>query len=627
VVATGGADAKVNLWKIGKPSCLLSVQAAKSAVECVAFDPEENVVAAGAYSGSIRLFALNKGGQVRCRLAGHRTACLAAEFHPLGNVLVSGGVDSNVKVWDIRNKNCARTFMGHEGDVTCVKFSPDGRWAASGSADRTVKLWDLQAGKMIHEFASHRGAISSLAFHPDERWLATGSQDGTVKYWDLETFRSAGCTPTERGVAIQKMVFVPDREEGRDESKTHQRLDLVCATNDGVRVWNWHPCRCVASEQLDWGPLADAHVTRDRHGDDQLEEEEEEEGSVYEDDFETVVSPGRVAQKPDAGKPSEDERDYRDEDDPKPDESKRGKSRKSRQQAPQIVKASTSRKSERKPPVPRFATKPVPPPQEEKMGVATPQVIHNLHKARKDVPLDLSISEFMGGGRLSTPGETEALGVVEHGIGRSTQHQLRQVAPAVSRTIRSGAQVDVAEQVLRGHSKYVQVLQERLDETQHVMDLWKDGRQVLALEHLEGVGNFNISFDFVRQVNFRNGQSASLDNCAAVLPILTGLVASQFESHIKLGLGTAKYFFDQFGAMVQSVLQQNASAKANSVRQPVDVSREERVLKCKRCAAGFRGILHVLQGLVAGETLKDMARTRAEAENLMHKLMKEKFLP
>jgi len=47
VIATGGMDHMVNLWRIGRPACLMSVLAAKSPVQCVAFDLEEKFLAAG----------------------------------------------------------------------------------------------------------------------------------------------------------------------------------------------------------------------------------------------------------------------------------------------------------------------------------------------------------------------------------------------------------------------------------------------------------------------------------------------------------------------------------------------------------------------------------------------------
>jgi katanin p80 WD40 repeat-containing subunit B1 len=73
-------------------------------------------------------------------LTEHRAECSAVEFHPFGELLGSGSIDSSVKVWDLRQKTCIQTYHGHEGSVRKLKFSPDGKWVVSGGLDGIVKV-------------------------------------------------------------------------------------------------------------------------------------------------------------------------------------------------------------------------------------------------------------------------------------------------------------------------------------------------------------------------------------------------------------------------------------------------------------------------------------------------------
>ena len=66
--------------------------------------------------------------------------------HPFGEFVVSGGVDTHIKIWDVRKKACIQTYKGHAAALACVRFSPDGRWVASTSDDGKAKLWDLTTG-------------------------------------------------------------------------------------------------------------------------------------------------------------------------------------------------------------------------------------------------------------------------------------------------------------------------------------------------------------------------------------------------------------------------------------------------------------------------------------------------
>uniref|UniRef100_A0A061R040 Katanin p80 wd40 repeat-containing subunit b1 protein n=1 Tax=Tetraselmis sp. GSL018 TaxID=582737 RepID=A0A061R040_9CHLO len=60
VLVTGGDDKKVNMWAIGKPNAILSLAGHQSPVDCVAFDNSEEVVAAGATSGTVKLWDLEE---------------------------------------------------------------------------------------------------------------------------------------------------------------------------------------------------------------------------------------------------------------------------------------------------------------------------------------------------------------------------------------------------------------------------------------------------------------------------------------------------------------------------------------------------------------------------------------
>lgn len=56
------------------------------------------------------------------------------------NILVSGSFDNNVKLWDIRQKQCITTWKGHSMPISSLDCSPDGMWVVSGAQDRLVKV-------------------------------------------------------------------------------------------------------------------------------------------------------------------------------------------------------------------------------------------------------------------------------------------------------------------------------------------------------------------------------------------------------------------------------------------------------------------------------------------------------
>lgn len=67
-----------------------------------------------------------------------------------GNLLVSGSLDTNVKVWDLRGKKSLHTLKSHAKPITCCDISIDGRVIASGSADNYIKVWEGGSGRNVH---------------------------------------------------------------------------------------------------------------------------------------------------------------------------------------------------------------------------------------------------------------------------------------------------------------------------------------------------------------------------------------------------------------------------------------------------------------------------------------------
>lgn len=142
------------------------------------------------------------------KLSGHLSNCSAMIKNP--RLLVSGSLDTNVKVWDARMKSCISTFKGHNEQITCVDISPDSLNVVSGSMDGTVKLWDLRNNKMSRSIqVSTVGHPECLQFNPKDLCLAVGSSDKIVRYWELQDYSLVSQTTIENSVPSH-IHFDPD---------------------------------------------------------------------------------------------------------------------------------------------------------------------------------------------------------------------------------------------------------------------------------------------------------------------------------------------------------------------------------------------------------------------------------
>ena len=115
----------------------------------------------GTYGGTIVNWDTAANRSVS-KLTGHLTSCsvIEVERNANRNVVVSGGFDTNVKLWDMRMKQSINTYKAHNQEITCLDISPDSKMAVSGSKDGTIKFWDISSHRMLHSLKI------SAAAHP-----------------------------------------------------------------------------------------------------------------------------------------------------------------------------------------------------------------------------------------------------------------------------------------------------------------------------------------------------------------------------------------------------------------------------------------------------------------------------
>lgn len=117
---------------------------------------------------------------------GHKDIVTAVRFSPNDSLMITGSVDSTIKIWKRETGEIVKTMRQPQG-ITYLDLSNDGNYIATGSYDETARIWRVSDGALIRELKGHKGTVWTVAFSPDGKWLASSGDDKTIKLWSIAT--------------------------------------------------------------------------------------------------------------------------------------------------------------------------------------------------------------------------------------------------------------------------------------------------------------------------------------------------------------------------------------------------------------------------------------------------------
>ena len=193
--ASGDALGLVRFWDVAAANAGLVLGAHDGPVRTLAWHPTNPELLTGSDDGTIKLWKLPLTEPTL--LAGHTEAVQAVCVSRDGKLTVTGGADSQIRVFADGAEDKPTVLEEQPGPVTTLTFGHADSTLLSGSKTGFVKTWKRAAGAAAFQAASHfqahGGAITGLAVQPaDEEGsagplLATTGEDGTLRIWNPTT--------------------------------------------------------------------------------------------------------------------------------------------------------------------------------------------------------------------------------------------------------------------------------------------------------------------------------------------------------------------------------------------------------------------------------------------------------
>ena len=139
---TAGHDKKAHLWSTSKASPLRWFVGHDTPVDVCCFHPNGVYAFTAASDRTIRMFSCLSGSCVRL-FTSHTGYPTAMACSPTGKVLASADDHGVILLWDLALGKLIKRMKGHDrGGVWSLSWNAEGNMLLSGGSDGTVRLWD-----------------------------------------------------------------------------------------------------------------------------------------------------------------------------------------------------------------------------------------------------------------------------------------------------------------------------------------------------------------------------------------------------------------------------------------------------------------------------------------------------
>ncbi|KAG7382774.1 Chromatin assembly factor 1 subunit B [Phytophthora pseudosyringae] len=219
LLATGGADKEIKLWRVGE-----------SASESGGPEAKGGVALEFVFS-----------------LSGHDRSVNCVRFSPSGAYLASASDDTSIILWSKPKtagddwrwdrisslSDVGRTILslGHKGDITDLSWSPDSAFLVSSSVDNRCVIWDVEKGDVAERRKDHTQYVQGVAWDPLNEFIVTEGNDRTCRVYSLSGFGAAtrpnGKKQGRKFMCIQtlKTREFPSKQSGPNSLTAAAKLD------------------------------------------------------------------------------------------------------------------------------------------------------------------------------------------------------------------------------------------------------------------------------------------------------------------------------------------------------------------------------------------------------------------
>jgi len=232
---TASQDGSAIVWTIATGQASPPFLAHVGPVYSAAFSPDGQHVATGSYDKRVLLWrpddlktqsidrllnqavaeSATESSTPYVALEEHSAGVRSVHFSSDGRLLVSGGNDNNICVWDVASHRMVKKLRGHASRVSTVLFMPGNDRLLSAAYDHYAKLWNISKYEEVRVLGGrvlkgHRDSVLAAAFSPDGKTVVTASRDRSAIAWDVSSGKRMRTFEEGHAYLASSALFFPD---------------------------------------------------------------------------------------------------------------------------------------------------------------------------------------------------------------------------------------------------------------------------------------------------------------------------------------------------------------------------------------------------------------------------------
>lgn len=173
-----GTDGRIVAWNIETGDTTI-VGTPGSIINTLTFSPSGKTLAAGTKDGKILFYDPSAENPPVLFHEETNNPVMVLTYNHEGSLLLEGGQQGMVRLWDVQSKNVNIVLRGHTARLTDAQFSDNDSLIVTSSMDGTIHLWataELNNQPVVYK--DNEGFVYAVAFSPDSKMFVSGNLQG-----------------------------------------------------------------------------------------------------------------------------------------------------------------------------------------------------------------------------------------------------------------------------------------------------------------------------------------------------------------------------------------------------------------------------------------------------------------